>query len=573
MKNKTADEILAEKRRKEKKNQLEEWREFWRNAGPIRFAQEYLFCYPQVPPYPDWKNLQIESYCEGCQKTHKKFHDNGIPIHVILSEDQIELLNDTWLNGVRCIIISAGRGSGKTFILAIWNTWRLCTEDYYEITSMGGSIGQSRLLQKYIDFWRVKHPEVRQIINVSRKGIGDRSCETRMGSTDSFVACSETAVRGPHVNEVQADEACAAEAKGIEGQKAIEAIDWEITGRRDTYVWLTSTSHFLLGRFYEIYRTPEKFGFKRYIWEIAKHISGKPAHLMYQDRSPKNWKSAVWWITQDDIEKLRKRKSNEEWLCEALGRASLASGAIFKSDDLDVIICNLCEADDCTPYKWGKCKLIQEHKLGEQSDPIKNIKDRKSSFDYGDPAPCAFIIGGTKDRFIFILFAEEQKGLSTPELIDWIERELQRYKVFTINIPDSIAGIHVREIMENKGFSISLLEEQYKEERVQNLRAIVEKRAIIIPPAFWHLTESLRGMHRDKLGRIVKFNDHSFDALCYLCIEWGEMEGSISDLFDVLKEEYGIDIPEPEDEDEEEENKVEIDEEIWFKKGIKFWED
>jgi len=566
-KRKSSEEIMLEKRKKTLKVEIEEWRSYWREAGPIRFAQEYLFCYPQVPSYPNWQEFQVDAYCEGCRKVHKKFHPNGIPIHVILSDDQINVLNDAWKKGIRSILISAGRGAGKTFVLAIWDTWRMCTEDFYDITAMGGSQKQSKLLQKYIDFWRIKHQEVRYIINKSRKAIGDRCCETRLGSTTSFVPCSEAAVRGPHVNEVQADEACTAESQGIEGQKAIEAIDWEITGRRDTYTWITSTSHYLLGKFYKIYRNPDKFGFKRYIWEIAKHISGKPAYLMYQDKKPENWKPAVWWITQADVEKIRKRKSDEDWLCEALGRASLASGALFRVKDLDFIICPLCDEDDCQPYKWGHCKLIEKYGLGTQDDPIKFIKDRKSGFDYGDPAPCAFIIGGIHKNFIFILYAGEKKGLTTPDLIGWLERELQRKEVYTVNIPDSVAGQHVREILEAKEYAVILLIEQYKEERVQNIKNIVEKHAIIIPPAFWHLCESLKGMHRDSRGRIVKFNDHSFDALCYLCIEWGEMEGSINDLFEMIEEEFNVKIPQPDEEEWEKGEK----EEIFFKRGIKFW--
>ena len=123
----------------------------------------------------------------------------------------------------------------------------------------------------------------------------------------------------------------------------------------------------------------------------------------------------------------------------------------------------------------------------------------------------------------------------------------------------------------NLSITIYLVEVE-KEERVQNVKSIVEKRAIIIPPAFWHLCESLRGMHRDKRGRIVKHNDHSFDMLCYLCIDWGLMEGSISDFFDVMKEMTGIKIPDF-DKEEDEFTKNEEDDDIFFKKGIKFWGD
>jgi len=565
-----AEKIWTEKR-KVTKIDIEEWRKYWKDAGPIRFAEEYLFCNPQVPPYPNWQEFQTEAYCEGCRKVHKKFHDNGIPYHNILSEDQKEVLMDAWKNGIRCILISAGRGGGKTYILAIWNTWRMCTEDYYEINSMGGSAKQSKLLQKYVDFWRIKHKEVRYIIHISKKAVGDRCCETKMGSITTFAACSEAAVRGPHVNEVQIDEACTAEAQGIEGQEATEAIDWEVTGRRDTYVWMTSTSHWLLGRFFEIYTEPEKFDFKRYIWSIAKHISGKPAYVMYQDKNPKHWKPAVWWVTETDIQKLRKRKSNEKWLCEALGRASLASGAIFKQTDLKVVICPLCDEEDCEPYKWGKCKLIEIFKLGDEENPTRFIVDRRSGFDYGDPAPCALIIGGRKGKRVFILYAGERKGMASKELIFWIDNKLTVWKTEEFNPDPSIGGKWVSELLDEKGYSIRMLDEGAKEERVQIVKNIVEKHNMIVPPAYWNLTRSMKVAHRDKRGKVAKYNDHSFDGLCYLCVDWGDLEGAIGDVFDVLAEATGTKLPESKEGEEE----LSEEEEFFGNKSrnLKFWED
>lgn len=564
------------KRKKSVKVDIEEWRKYWKNAGPVRFAEEYLYCPPQVPSYPNWKKFQENAYCEGCKKVHNKFSDSGVPIHIILSEDHKEFLNDIWKNGIRLALISAGRGNGKTFILSIWQMWRLCTEDFYTITYMGGSAGQGKVIQKYHDYWRMRHKEVAYIVKDSTRSIGDRACRTRMGAEVKFNACSPRAAMGPHVNEVHIDEVCSGESKGVEGREAIDAIDWQITGRKDAYVFMTSTSHYLMGKFYKIYRHPEKFGFKKYIWSTVKHISGKPAHLMYKDKNPEHWKPAVWWITEEDVKKLRKRKSNEEWLCMAIGRASLSSGALFKSADLDVVICPLCPEDECQPYRWDdkfKCKLIDKFGLGTRDNPTKYIKDRKSALDYGDPAPCAFGIGGTKGKFIFVLYADERKGLSTADLVNWVERELQRRHVYTFNIPDSIGGKHISEILDEKGYAINYLPEPEKEERVQNIKSIVENHAIIIPPAFWHLCESLRGMHRDKRGRIVKQNDHSFDLICYLCIDWGMMEGSVSDFFDVINEMTDITVPEIKGDEDEYEEFTKNDDDIFFKKGIKFWED
>lgn len=567
------DEKYWLSKKKSTKIDIEEWKTYWREAGPIRFAEEYLFCPLNVPPFPNWKELQEEFYCKACKKKHMRFRPSGVPVHLVLSEQQKEVLYDAWKNDVKLIIVSAGRGAGKTFCLAVWNCWRICCFDYYEITTMGGSAKQSKLLQKYIDYWRGQHKEVKYVVTESAKSIGNRGCRTRFHSENNYIACSPTAVMGPHVNEVQIDEECAAESKGTEGEEAIEAIDWQITGRTDTFIWRTSTSHYIMGKFYEILKSPEKHGYKAYFWGIAKHVSGRPAYMMYGDKNPKNWIPAVWWMTQEDIVKLR-RKSDEEWLCWALGYPSMASGAVFRETDLDVVICNRCPVDECYPYKWGKCKLIKEFDLGDEKDPTKNVRDRRGGFDYGDPKPCALLIGGIKNKFIFILYADEQKGLGSKELIDWIKNKLNAWRAYIMNIPDSVGGNFVREALDEEGFTIHLLEEKEKAERVMNIKGIVERHAMIIPPAYWYLVQSMRSVHRDKRGKIVKHNDHSFDSCCYLCVDWGDVEGNIEDFFEIvvkgtLKKPFNV----PDEPDDERYTREE--EEFFNEKsrGIKLWED
>lgn len=566
-----AEKIYRQKRAS-KKPHIEKWRKYWREAGPVRFAEEYLFTIPNVPPFPNWRELQEEFDCEPCGKKHMRFHDSGVPVHLVLSEGQKEVLTDAWANGVMLLIISAGRGAGKTFMMAVWDCWRLCCFDFYEITCMGGSEKQTKLLQKYIDHWAKYHKEIKYIIHKSTKAIGNRACLSRMASEVNFIPCSPTAAMGPHVNEVQIDEECAAESRGSEGMEAIEAIDWQITGRTNTYIWRTSTSHFILGKFYEILTEPKKHGYKAYFWGIAKHKSGKSARLMYKDRNPDNWEPAVWWMTQADIVKLR-RKSDEEWLCWALGYPSLSSGQVFKEDDMNVIKCDVCQREgrDCIPYKWGYCKLIEQFNLGDISNPTMFIIDRKAGFDYGDPAPCALVIAGIRPvkgkNVVFILYAEEQKGLPSMELYKWVIGKMKLHKAQDFYPDPSIGGKHVNEKVDEAGYGVVMLDSQAKEERISNVKCIVERHNMVIPVAFWQLLGSMKMAHRGKSGKIKKHNDHSFDAICYVCSDWGDLEGNAQDVFDVVMEFMGL--KERTDFSEKDEG-----EDIFFgekSKGIKFW--
>jgi len=525
-----------EKKSGRKDTELEEWRKQWREAGPVRFAEEYLFCPPDVPFHPDFDpDNNVEEYCVGCECSHPKFHENGVPYHLILPDDHKELLNALWKRLYDAIILSAGRGTGKTFTWSIWDTWSLTVNNDYKITFMGGSQEQSSLCQEYIDFWRDMHPNIKRCLWKSTKGIKPK-ITTRFRGKLRFSACSKASARGPHVNMLQLDEVCTAEDKSEEGAKAVDAAWWQTTGKRDTMMVMSSTTDYVHGRFAEILQEPDKWGFKRFIWSSVKHISGEPPDKHYKDKNPDNWIPNYWWFTQKEIEKLRK-KSDEEWLCEALGRPSMASGAVFAKRDIDIVICDLCGKEkECQPFVWGKCPLIEVLKLGNKKDPIKFVVDRRAGYDYGDKSPNALAIGGMKGKHTIILWAGELKGVTTRNLLDWIDSHCKEFKVNVILPDPSAAGATVSRALEELGYAVYILGQSDKEkmQRCWNIRNWVERHRIIIPKAFWNLTRSLRKLAWDKEGKLRKVDDHSYDALSYLMNDWEIGEGAAFKLWDLI---------------------------------------
>lgn len=507
------------KKRKGKGKSLVAYREKWREKGPIWFAENVLSCPIDVPIHPDFDpNNNPPIFCEGCERKHTKFRENGVPYHIVLSDYQKRFLYDVWKNDVDQVLISASRGAGKTFTFAIWYCWSIVTREKHSVTLMGGSMRQSKLCQSYIDDWRYDVPVLMKIIDRSLQGI-ERYVTTIWRSRIDFTACSTTAARGPHVNQVGLDEVCTAEDKSEEGGNAVKAAMWQRTGKRVTTLFLASTAHYIQGMFYEYMIHPDKYGFKVYQWAIAKHISGKEATKIYTDKEPTHWKSNVWWVTTKEIEKLRRSKSDEEWLCEALGGASMASGAVFKKKDLDISICSIC--DECEPYVWNECQLARELKLGVESDPTKYVIERRCGFDYGvSESPCAINVIGRKKDVVFVLFNDEQIGLREEEKISWIHDNCQQWKTW-IFIPDpAVAGKHLNEKMEDKGYAVYTIPEHDKMERVYNVINFVEKHKIVIPKAFWYLTTSLRKLAWDRNGKIRKVSDHSFDSLAYGLVDF-----------------------------------------------------
>lgn len=517
------------------KQEIEEWQQRWRDRGPVEFAEHLLTCPMDVPIHPDFdtNNNPVFPCNDDCSigTEHPKFRDNGIPYHLILSEEQKEFLIDLWKNNITTAILAAARGAGKTFIFGIFNCWKTTTEDHISITCMGGSGEQSELIQDYIDDWRMDIPMIGKIIYKSLKGIR-RYAKTLGRSLIKFPPCSTTAARGPHVNIVEIDEACEAESKSEDGAKAVAAVQWQLTGKRCSVLLLSSTVHYIFGKFYDYMKNPEKYGFQKvYRWSIAKHINGETdPYKVYTDKDPTHWIPNVWWVTRKEISDKRKSKSDEEWLCEALGGASMASGAVFKKGDLDVCICSLCE--NCEPYNWKECKLVKLGELGTEEDSTKYIIDRQSGFDYGySDSPCSLTVIGRKGDVIFVLFNDEQLGMRDTEKPDWIDSTCKQYKTYTF-IPDpNAAGKHLNEPLEEKGYAVYIIAEQEKTVRVSKAINFIERHKIIIPKAFWYLTASLRKLAWDKNGKIRKIDDHSFDSLCY-SMDGFEVEESGESIFE-----------------------------------------
>lgn len=445
-----------------------------------------------------------------------KDEEGNTPEFIILEPFQEAFLTEAvdLLRG----LLTAGRGAGKTFIIALLILFELITEDYYTINVIGGSINQTQLMQDYIDFFRDNVPEIGYILPRSLYGLKPR-ITSRYHSRCVFLATSLTASRGPRANRLIVDEFCSGEAKSKVGQKSLKASMFQVMGRKDAKILLTSTSDYVRGHFYEILTTPKKFGFKIFRWSTARHISGKEGRYVYADKNPEHWFSNCWWIDTEQIRQQRMNSSNSEWMVEVLGGISMASGFVYNIHDLNWAECKQC--DDCYPYKWGHCKLIEQFNLGDEENTIQDVWERKAGFDYGTNAPCALVIVGRKGKLVFVLFSDEVKGMRTGELVGWVTEHMMKLRVFDfLPDPSSPSEAFSQEI-EEAGFNRIWMDNNLKYERIETTKNLFEKHLVIIPKAFWRLMKSLRVVAYDKSSKVVKHDDHSFDAFCYACNDYG----------------------------------------------------
>jgi|GEM_PF-2397470 len=478
-----------------------EWRRRWRVKGPVEFAHKIL----KVDP------------------------ESGEPL--ILSEDQIEILLDLSKRGVRLAVLVAGRGAGKTFVIAVYVIWRIFTHEYWGISCMGGSAEQSAKIHKYISYWVNNCPELMEYwVKCTTKEI-----KTYSNSYASFLSCSGTAARGPHTKELIIDEEAAGEKAGK--TEHIEASLFQVSTSSDIHIIKSSTAHYIHGDFLRTLNNAEKLGYKKYQWSIARHVSGEDPIKHYQDHNPDNWFSNVPWIPDLNIQILRKDRSNDKWLVEALGGVSIASGLVFNPADIDACVCSRCldEGEECKPYKEGHCPIIQMQMQLEGLPPnkiphstalaLQRVGMRVEGVDWGKVSPCAYSAMGKFRRIVFVLAHKELVGQSDRDKID---EAIEMAKEWNIEIvrPDPREWAYNNELGE-KGFTIHELFADKgpddKGEYIFTAKKYIERHWVVIPCVFEDLIRSLKNLTWDETGKIRKSDDHSFDAFLYAISYYGEM--------------------------------------------------
>jgi hypothetical protein len=484
------------------------WREYWKDAGPVRFALEQLKIDPNM----------------------------GGPLFI--SDGQRIFLDDVATGQYRLFIIVAGRGSGKTFILACYIMWRIFTHDNWHIACMGGSQEQSDKIAFYISGWIRENNTLKQY---SLKNI-KKETMTYSNSSASFHACSGTSVRGPHTTELIIDEQAAGEEEG--GGRFIQAALYDVSTSQDIRVIQSSTAQYVQGDFYKTWQDADKLGYKKYTWSIARHISGnKDQYANYKDKDPNHWKSNIPWIPDVNVQILRKKSSDDEWLVEALGGISLSSGLVFNPQDLTSCICDgrgVCPAlvDDltCQAYEVGKCIAVQyvvNVIEGKDDVPVNTrqavnmfIKERVMGIDWGRGSPCAYVVLGKFKDWVFVLDAVEVTGLTDQEKIQMADDMAKKWDIEIIR-PDPREWV-LNGMLADKGYAIHELfsfeggNEKYQ--YISVMKKYVERHRLLIPRQFEDLIRSMRMLAFDENGKIRKVDDHSSDACSYAMSLYGEID-------------------------------------------------
>ena len=371
------------------------------------------------------------------------------------------LLDMADYNEKRSVIISAGRGTGKTFTLALLCLWYIYVLPKFlsrpiKAVVLGGSFEQSKNLYNYVKAWCSQNEfiskELAKEPTIFETLLSD-------GSSIKALTASEKSVRGPRSDILIIDEAVEA------GEELIGAAMQINIASQIARTIVSSTPHEFNSLFVSIISKPVEYGFREpYYW------SGEDAP----------------WISKQVLEMKRKLMNEGTYMIEIEGKPYAFTGKVFSLTDL-------------------KNCLIKKTQNIDNTIKIMGV-------DWGHyPAPTVGIIIQKLGDRCQVLFADAYLKEKFEEVMDSLETIARNYKVQAINVDSIPPGEGER--LRNRALPVYMI--RFKSEKplmISNLQSLVENNRIQIPEDNYNLISQMRSYRFDS-----KKDDDYVDALMLAC--------------------------------------------------------
>jgi hypothetical protein len=250
---------------------------------------------------------------------------------VKLSKDQAEFMESMSDLDSLHFIISAGRGSGKTMVLAMVVAWSVAclprVYGEYNVCVVGGSLEQAKALYNYFKKYIFMTP-------LLYDKLMSEPTMTKTDFKDSWVRClaaSEKQVRSPHPELLIFDEVCQAEENIVES-----ALPMTSSSRHGRDI-LSSTPNQMFHIFKRYWDQAVKYGFRKFgPWGLQN----------------------CPWVTPDKLTHAKTTYSESRYATEILGQFAKEDGSIFSPADLDVAFKsefkNLANIEIIAGIDWGQ---------------------------------------------------------------------------------------------------------------------------------------------------------------------------------------------------------------------------
>lgn len=412
----------------------------------------------------------------------------------IPSPDQEKVLMEIADLENKFIIISAGRGAGKTMLVSWIVAWSesLLPEVFggYDVNILGGSSKQSQKMNKYFKSY-IKKTE---LLSSNLLGVPKAFHTEFKHGTVAALKASETSVRADHIDLLVLDEVCSA------SDTLMESALPQITGARHGRIILLSTPHKYFGVFRKYWDHAERLGFKRYgPWPLTN----------------------CHWIDKQQLEFFKNIYSANKYKVEILGKFPDIGHNIWSTKQLEKAVAP-------EPFEWNKSY------------------DTDMGVDWGQAVPFATVLTSVQyiDGIAYVpapQFVWEQELYM--DTVEWITEHFQKHRGNIVYVDNSHRGENER--LEKEGCDIErvVFSTRSKGQMIETISSLLHHRKLVISPdnklliqqlqeAVWQVNE------KTGMQKIMKQagNDDCVDSL--MVALWQLQDSELEDIGPGEKEEF-----------------------------------
>jgi len=390
------------------------------------------------------------------------------------SQDQAEFLRAMADQDHLHYIVSAGRGSGKTIVLAWVVCWSVaCLPRFYgqyNVCVVGGSLEQAKALYNYVKRYIFQTPLL------SEKLLSEPTM-TKTEFSDSWVRClaaSEKQVRSPHPELLIFDEVCQAEENIVES-----ALPMTSSSRHGRDI-LCSTPNQMFHIFKRYWDLAESYGFRKFgPWGLSN----------------------CPWVRQEKIDHAKQTYTESRYLTEILGQFTKEDAALFDPADIEA--------------------AMTEEPLNVRPHGIIG------GLDWGKTHPTVLTLAKRVKGEIWVFHQQQWQDQQYTHVQEQIAKICEKVNCFTIYADSSHAGENER--LEDEGFEVEhVYFSSVKDDMAENLLYLLEKRKLRIgsdlEPLKHQLSIYRRVRRRSGRSSFSKTNDDCVDSL--MLALWGLKVGS-----------------------------------------------
>lgn len=385
-----------------------------------------------------------------------------------LSNYQKDFLNDMADLGENRILMSSGRNTGKTIVLAMLSVWAVSVLPYfldqpYQVVVLGGSLTQSTKLYEYTKGWF----EDSDFLNNKLEDEPMKShTDLEDGSKIAALTASEKSVRGQHCHCLIVDEAAEVD------EELINAAIPVVSSKTPNRIIFSSTPHRYRSKFVDLWKSAkeDEIEYSTYNWSIMD------AH----------------WVDSQAIDEAKKLYDKATYKVEIEGEPFKMTGSVFDIDDL-------------------RASVVDE------KPKIDSDANRVLGVDYGFKHKTVLTIVQIKDDIYEVIDTFSFQQTRFKKIQEKIKEAVEKYDISMIYPDDSHKGENQR--LREDGFNVNPVSFSggHKQTLVSKLRSLFENQNIRIPYTEKELINQLKRYQyqETKTGREVtsKTKDDFVDSL------------------------------------------------------------